>query len=386
MVLSRSPLDKLGATFLDSSEQAAERRSSKFEVCQVLSTPIHVLDDPIRDPRWADLLERHPSASIFHTPAWLEALRRTYGYEPVVATTSSGPRLENGVAVCRVKGWTSRRLVSLPFSDHCEPLASDPHDVTAIVAGLIEMGGHRRGRVELRPVSAPPAVDAALTDEALCAGRTYCLHRLDLRPDVDRIFTGFHPSSTQRAIRRAEREGVTYAVGTSDDLLAAFYRVLRMSRRRHGLPPQPIAWFRNLRATMGDRIALHVASHGGRPIAALLTLSFKSTLFYKYGGSDASQHKLGAMPLLFWRAIQSAKDVGATELDLGRSDLDQPGLMAFKDHLGATRSWLTYYEHPASRAAAPAPAWISRAAGHVFSRLPDTALDLAGRLIYRHLG
>jgi CelD/BcsL family acetyltransferase involved in cellulose biosynthesis len=346
---------------------------------------LHIIDDPIRDPRWAHLLERHPSASIFHTPEWLDALRRTYGYEPFVATTSTSSRLENGIVVCRVKGWTSRRLVSLPFSDHCAPLVSDPRELQDIVAGLLTIG-HGRGRMELRPLSAPPAIDAALTDEGVRAGRTYCLHRLDLRPDSGRIFAGFHPSSTQRAIRRAEREGVTYAVGTSDDLLAAFYRVLRMSRRRHGLPPQPIAWFRNLRAAMGHRMALHVASHGGRPIAALLTLSFKSTLFYKYGGSDALQHKLGAMPLLFWRAIQSARDMGATELDLGRSDLDQPGLMAFKDHLGATRSWLTYYEHPASRTAAPAPAWISRAAGRVFSRLPDTALDLAGRLIYRHLG
>jgi CelD/BcsL family acetyltransferase involved in cellulose biosynthesis len=347
---------------------------------------LHIIDDPIRDPRWAHLLERHPSASIFHTPEWLDALRRTYGYEPFVATTSTSSRLENGIVVCRVKGWTSRRLVSLPFSDHCAPLVSDPRELQDIVAGLLTIG-HGRGRMELRPLSAPPAIDAALTDEGVRAGRTYCLHRLDLRPDSGRIFAGFHPSSTQRAIRRAEREGVTYAVGTSDDLLAAFYRVLRMSRRRHGLPPPPIAWFRNLRATMGDRLALHVASHDGQPVAALLALSLKSTLFYKYGGSDAARHRLGAMPLLFWQTMRWAKDRGATELDLGRSDLDQPGLMVFKDHLGATRSRLTYYEHPSPRATAtPGPAWLSRAAGRVFARLPDAALDLAGRLIYRHLG
>ena len=31
--------------------------------------------------------------------------------------------LENGFLFCRVESWlTGRRLVSLPFSDHCEPL------------------------------------------------------------------------------------------------------------------------------------------------------------------------------------------------------------------------------------------------------------------------
>ena len=48
--------------------------------------------DPCKDLRWPRFLERHPDASVFHTPGWLEALRRTYEYEPVVYTTSSPGR------------------------------------------------------------------------------------------------------------------------------------------------------------------------------------------------------------------------------------------------------------------------------------------------------
>jgi hypothetical protein len=33
--------------------------------------------DPLTDARWEVFLQRHPRASIFHTPRWLEALRRT---------------------------------------------------------------------------------------------------------------------------------------------------------------------------------------------------------------------------------------------------------------------------------------------------------------------
>src|SRR5579862_5526560 len=74
--------------------------------------------DPTQDPRWTELVGRHPKASVFHTVGWLKALRCTYGYEPVAFTTSppSGG-LKNGIVFCRINSWlTGKRLVSLPFS------------------------------------------------------------------------------------------------------------------------------------------------------------------------------------------------------------------------------------------------------------------------------
>jgi hypothetical protein len=98
------------------------------------------------------------------------------------------------------------------------------------------------------------------------------------------------------------------------------------------------------------------------------------------------------MPFLFWRAIQHAKAQGMEELDLGRSDLDQPGLVAFKDHLGATRSELTYYFLPERRVGRAREGMLAhdgvlaRSARRVVGHLPDAALDLTGRLLYKHLG
>ena len=65
--------------------------------------------DPLTDPRWDDFVEKHPRASVFHTSDWLEALRRTYGYQPVAYTTTPpGIKLTNGVVFCQV---SSRRPV-----------------------------------------------------------------------------------------------------------------------------------------------------------------------------------------------------------------------------------------------------------------------------------
>ena len=100
-------------------------------------TPTYRID-PLSDPRWAEFVERHPRASIFHTPGWLQALRRTYGYVPVAYTTTPpGLKLTNGLVLCRVQSLlTGRRLVSLPFSDHCEALVDSPDDLALLLSSL----------------------------------------------------------------------------------------------------------------------------------------------------------------------------------------------------------------------------------------------------------
>src|SRR5277367_2778090 len=102
--------------------------------------------DPTKDPRWAEFVERHPRASVFHSVNWLKALRRTYGYEPAAFTTSSPTGdLENGLVFCRVNSWlTGRRLVSLPFSDHCEPLCDAAEDVNFLIRNLQSSMEHQK--------------------------------------------------------------------------------------------------------------------------------------------------------------------------------------------------------------------------------------------------
>jgi lipid II:glycine glycyltransferase (peptidoglycan interpeptide bridge formation enzyme) len=209
---------------------------------------------------------------------------------------------------------------------------------------------------------------------------------LDLSPSPEALFAQFQKSGVQRKIRRAEREGLQYEQGRSELLLAKLFRLLQLTRRRHGLPPQPVAWFRNLIECLGDKVTLHIASHEGQSIAGILTIGFKRTLVYKYGGSDARYHNLGGMPFLFWKAIQQAKAMGLEELDLGRSDPEDAGLIDFKRHLGAASSTLTYYRFPTSGVAPLASSWTLRTAKRIFSLMPGSVLNLAGRVLYRHFG
>jgi CelD/BcsL family acetyltransferase involved in cellulose biosynthesis len=341
--------------------------------------------DPLRDPRWPEFLQNHPNASIFHSPGWVEALRRTYGYQPVVFTTASPSQgLSNGLLFCRINSrFTGRRLVSLPFSDHCEPLTDTTENLTELLRFLEQNLQKEKWRyVELRPLNYRGSSPAGFEQT-----QASYIHTLNLSPSQDEIFRSFNKDSIQRKIRRAEREGLTYEEGRSEQFLNQFYQLLLRTRRRHQLPPQPREWFRNLIECLGDQLKIRVASRDGQPMASILTLQFKNVMVYKYGCSDAKYHNLGPMHLLFWKSIQEAKNKGLKEFDLGRSDADNAGLVEFKDRWGATRSTLTYLRYPAGHTKkASREGWGVRFAKQLFLHMPDGFLEAAGKLLYRHVG
>jgi hypothetical protein len=328
--------------------------------------------DPLKDSRWAEFVERHPHSSIFHTPAWLGALRRTYGFEPVAITSSPpGTELTSGIPFCRVRSiLTGNRLVSLPFSDHCRPLAS-PEELPGLLEAVREtLALDRLKYAELRPRDEPAL-------PGFTCSQRYLFHMLDLRPSLNEIFHKFHADCVRRKIRRAAREGLTVDAGRSDALLHDFYTLQVETRRRHGLPPQPRRWFSNLVAAMGEKATVRVARADGRAIAAILMLRHKQIDVYKYGCSRAEDNNRGGMQLILWKAIEDAKACGMQEMDLGRGDFEDEGLAHFKERWGAERQELSYFRYPAAA--------HRKISIPFLGRLPKPVLIAAGRLLYRHM-
>lgn len=349
---------------------------------------VHALD-PLTDARWGALVRTHRDASVFHTVSWLTALRQTYGYEPVVLTTSApGEALRNGVVFCRINSWlTGRRWVSLPFSDHAEPLLERPSELPELLAAA-----EARLKLEnLRYVEFRPLSRFAADVFPGYAESTFAFHKLDLLPSLDALFQNLHPASIQRKIRRAERERLVYAEGQSAGLLESFYGLMMLTRRRHALPPQPLQWFRNLTAQFGTDLKIRVASTQDRPIAAILTLRSGNAMVYKYGCSNEADHNMGGMQMLMWNTIQEAKQAGLSVLDLGRSDCSNTGLITYKDRWGAERSTLTYFRRTRNLSSlestgAETSDWKLHLAGLIFSRLPVRLSSHAGGLLYKHVG
>ena len=338
--------------------------------------------NPLSDPRWDDLVARHPHASAFHQRGWLEALSRTYGYEPLMLTRASADKpLNGGIVFCRVSSWiTGTRLVSLPFSDHCDPLLNNAEEFCEFAEWLQAQSNWQRWRyVEIRPLSRIQE-----GNHGLQPSHSYCFHELDLTPSLEKIFRGLDKDSIQRRIQRAEREGLSYEVGRSAGLVEEFYRLLLITRRRHHLLPQPRLWLKNLVECMGANVEVRVARNSNVPIAAMLTLRHRSSVIYKYGCSDDKFHNFGGVPFLFWKLIEESKASGAAKIDFGRSDFDQESLINFKDKFGTSKKLLKYYRYPKTEG--KSAGWDRRGIRHFISVLPDIVSAAAGRILYRHMG
>jgi hypothetical protein len=244
---SRSSQAGLRRDDAESERLLSVSRASRWARKAQGPTRVHPVD-PLSDPRWERFIRAHPRATVFHTREWLQALKHFYGYLPVAFTTSAPhEKLRNAAVFCEVQTWlTRRRLVSLPFSDHCELLMDDPGDAQTILSHLTQ--NPRRWRyIEMRPLTGIPR-----SRPLFPKSESYCLHLLDLSADLEIIFQGMHADCVRRKIRRARREGVTCERGNSAQLLREFYDLQVAITRRHGLPPQPLAWFATLAQCLGE--------------------------------------------------------------------------------------------------------------------------------------
>jgi len=116
-------------------------------------------------------------------------------------------------------------------------------------------------------------------------------HTLDLTAGHRKLFAGLRDSN-RRNIRKAEKEHIDVKHLHLADALKAFCRLNAITRRDHGLPPQPRRFF--------QCVYDHILSKdmdssswplSGSPIAANVYFCFGDQVLYKYGASDrAFQH------------------------------------------------------------------------------------------------
>ena len=61
-----------------------------------------------------------------------------------------------------------------------------------------------------------------------------------------KVYLRVSDGSVRRAIRKAERSKLAIRVDRSEEAMLQFYRLHIQTRKRHGLPPQPLSFFLNI--------------------------------------------------------------------------------------------------------------------------------------------
>jgi lipid II:glycine glycyltransferase (peptidoglycan interpeptide bridge formation enzyme) len=212
-------------------------------------------------------------------------------------------------------------------------------------------------------------------------------HSLDLRRTEEDLFNAFD-SSTRRAVRKAEESGLTISFSREPEAVRSFHRLLCKTRRRHGVPPQPIAFFENIHEQVISRNQgwIVLATVGHEPIAGAVFFEFERGALFKFGASDQKFQRLRANNLVMWSAIKHYCNRGFHHLDFGRTSITNVGLQNFKLGWGAKERTIDYVRQDcrtgrfvvARDAASGFSSWA-------FGLLPDPLFKWAGSVLYRHV-
>lgn len=274
---------------------------------------------------------------------------------------------------------TGRRGVSLPFSDYCEPIVSDPSR-NGILKEIISFGKKAKWRyIELRG-------GQHLLQDVLPYS-SYYLHKLDLRASKEELHQSFR-GSTMRNTRKARKEGVKVEISSSLQSIRAFYQLNCITRKDHGIPPQPLKFFLNIHRYIISQNKGFVALgfYKGEPIAGAIYFHFGPNAIFKYGASDKTYQHLRPNNLVMWEAIKHCIEKGLKSLDLGRTDIEHKGLLQFKNGWGTKMSLLHYYIYDFKKGEFVRD-YVRNITDHRFIKnLQIPLLGSAGSMLYKHFG
>lgn len=337
--------------------------------------------NPADYPDWDNLLKTNSAASFFHCSSWSKVLTDTYKYTPLYFTSVVNNRLQRLIPVMEINSiLTGNRGVSLPFSDYCEPIITEQLCLEEVIDSMVDYG-RKAGWKYLELKSAD-----GLSEDWPCLD-SYYGHSLELCRDPAAIFSGFKRTIRQN-IRKAQKKGVQTHQCHDLASVKEFYRLNCLTRKRHGLPPQPYNFFRKIfDYVISKKLGfVLLARYKQAAIAGGIFFHFGKNAIYKYNALDKKYQHLRPSDLITWKAIEWYCEKGFDELCFGRTDSENEGLRRFKKGWGVEERFIKYYRYNFARQCFVKRPGSERSSSVIFRVMPVPVLRMIGSLLYKHIG
>ena len=322
--------------------------------------------------------------SFFHSSSWARILKETYNYKPIYIVSFQGSKLALSIPLMEVSNvFWGKRGVSLPFTDQCAPFFLTKEILTEGLRYATAYG-KRAGWTYLE------WRDAAYFSNLAVPYEEYFTHDIDLTGSETELFSHLRESN-RRNIRKSIKEGVSIEISQSLSAVKSFYRLHCITRKRHGLPPQPYSFFKNISDIIiapGQGLVVS-AFHSGKLIAASVFFHFGTKAIFKFGASVIEHQHLRPNNLVMWEAIKWYRERNFVSLNLGRTELDNQGLLQFKRMWAPTESKVNYYRYDFKKRVLLKDFYASKRrvlTRKIFARLPVSLLRIIGSLAYGQFG
>ena len=273
------------------------------------------------DGRMWEMVRSHQDSTVFQTRAWVSFLEHTQGAVPVLAALKAGTETVGyfvGLIVQKLgmrilgspfPGWSTDYMGFVLFPEACR---------TSALRGLFAFAFDQLGcaHVEL--------MDRRLTGADLgdlgVQYRSYKGFAVDLLQDEPTLFANF-TSACRRCVRKADKEGVTVEVASSDGFAEDYFAQLKDVFAKQGLvPTYGLDRVKQLIAHLhpsGQVLLLRARDRDDRSIATGI-FPFLNGVMYFWGGASWRQFQMfRPNQALHWFAMRHAKANGIRIYDLG---------------------------------------------------------------------
>lgn len=323
-------------------------------------------------------LPRTGQETLFHSEPWRRAVESSFDLEirEFASTSEDGGRAFYSL-ISDIRG---DRVVSTPFSDFCDPLLGP--------VGWAEFSDHLRSYglpITIRPFRNQVAVD----DSSYERRHELLWHGIDLGQGHEAIWDGLK-SKLRTAIRRAPKQSIRLRWSSDLDDIARFHAMhVDLRKSKYQLLAQPLEFFVALHENFGDDMAMVIAEIDREPIATMVFFAWNGVWYHKFGASYPRTYRPNAAMVM--EACREGSQRGLCLLDMGRSDIDQPGLVSFKQQFASAELALTTLHWTPDGYRNPDGAAVDRtltAMTRLLTR-PDVPADVTaegGALLYKFFG
>lgn len=337
----------------------------------------------LSDARMASRIEgfvHEQGGSLFHQPAWLQAVQSGTGQRAVGLVAEQ---------LGAITGW-------LPLTE-----------VRSILFGkaLVSSGFGIGGGIMAESGEVTNALARSAQDHAV----SYGFDSIDLRggavPDGwetwDNKHCGFEralaaddeaellaiPRKARAEVRKGLKNGLTVRIGRGPEDLAAHYAVYSESVRNLGTPVFPKSLFSAMLETFDQSSDILTVLKDDTPIASVLSFYHQGAVMPFWGGGSYAARGARANELMYYELMLHARRKGMDRFDFGRSKTGS-GPFNFKKNWGFDPQPLVYAGWTAPGAKArdvdPTSAAYSRKID-AWKRLPLPIANAVGPLISRGL-
>jgi len=337
---------------------------------------------------WDNFVVNHPSSSPYHFFAWQVAVQEAYQhYAHYLIAEQSSEIVGIFPIIIFKKPFGQSTLCALPFCDIGGVLANE-HEIEQLLlnkAAEVALTYHAN-KIDHRTAK----TNKETSESSELFSNSDKVRMIMPLPESSEVLFSNFKSKLRSQIRKADKNGLHFELGSQETLLNDFYGVFAHNMRALGSPVHAKQFFVSLLKHYKSKMLISVVYKDELAIGAGIVLVAGNKASIPWASTKAEYNRLSPNMMLYWSFLQHLSDNGISEFDFGRSSFDE-GTFKFKQQWGALPQPLNWtvinISEPSrdTKSQATTPSNLRGKVESIWRKLPLAVTILLGPIIRKYI-